>query len=618
MQLAVAGRHLRRVTEALGIDNVRVIVPDIGGGFGQKIHLIRKYAVLTALMAVKTGRPVKWIEDRSEHMMAGGHSCEQEFDVEAAVKADGEVLGLKILDTDDVGGSISTLTIHFTNKLNNLFNTYKVQHLRLEGRSVVTNKCPVVPNRGIGKPGMCFVWERMMDRIAQELGLDPIEVRRRNLIGADQFPYTTPNGNIYGSGDYQTLLDKALAKVGYDEFRAPAEAETTPVDRTIRTGTRTPQARPNDPIARHRRRHRRRAGRPERRARHGDLSRVEADAWRRRRRRRHGQARKERLRRLHARIAELRAVARDDGVADRRRRAGRARPNGVAMAGTFDSALSPWGVSSSNSGNNFHLYDVGAVHGAASRLRDKVLTLAAHVLKSDKASLQIEDGVVIARAGSRRDDAEGRPVGPGETITFAELGKIAYANQALLPPGFEPGLQVTYYHSHPHADPLMLPDMQGRVRAQYTFSSAAHAAVVEVDPETGRVRVRALRHRQRQRHADQSVGRRRPDLRIGGARHLGGARRRVRLRRGRAAADADAARLRQVDHAGDAAHRDRALPGARSVHHAGPEGGRRRRRDSVAGRDCRGGGGCAVAVRREGPTSAAVAGARVAADTWYA
>ena len=76
-----------------------------------------------------------------------------------------------------------------------------------------------------------------------------------------------------------------------------------------------------------------------------------------------------------------------------------------------------------------------------------------------------------------------------EQITFAELGKIAYANQALLPPGMEGGLEATYYHSHPHADPLMLPDMQGRVRAQYTFSSAAHAAVVEVDTETGRVRV---------------------------------------------------------------------------------------------------------------------------------
>src|SRR5688572_18556078 len=203
------------LTEALGLDNVRVIVPDIGGGFGQKIHLIRKYAVLTALMAVKTGRPVKWIEDRSEHMMAGGHSCDQEFDVEMAVKSDGEVLGVIIRDTDDVGGSISTLTIHFTNKLNNLFNTYKVQHLRLEGRSVLTNRCPVVPNRGIGKPGMCFVWERMMDRIAQDLGLDAIAVRRRNLITKDQFPYTTPNGNIHGSGDYEGLLQRAAARIGY-------------------------------------------------------------------------------------------------------------------------------------------------------------------------------------------------------------------------------------------------------------------------------------------------------------------------------------------------------------------------------------------------------------------
>ena len=307
------------ITEALGIDNVRVIVPDIGGGFGQKIHLIRKYAVLTALMAVKTGRPVKWIEDRSEHMMAGGHSCEQEFDVEAAVKADGEVLGLKIVDTDDVGGSISTLTIHFTNKLNNLFNTYKVQHLRLEGRSVLTNRCPVVPNRGIGKPGMCFVWERMMDRIAQELGLDAIAVRRRNLIAKDQFPYTTPNGNIHGSGDYQTLLDKVLANVGYDDFRRRQAESRRQMDRRGGPGRVGRSA-----FAGHRRRHRRRTWRPERRARHGDLSAIEADARRRRRRGCKRQAGKERLGRVQARLAELRPVARDHGRANRRRRPRRA------------------------------------------------------------------------------------------------------------------------------------------------------------------------------------------------------------------------------------------------------------------------------------------------------
>ncbi len=451
---------------ALGTAAVRVLVPDVGGGFGQKIHLIRKYAVLTALMAVKTRRPVKWIEDRSEHMMAGGHSCEQEFDVEAAVKADGEVIGLKIRDTDDVGGSVSTLTIHFTNKLNNLFNTYTVQHLTLEGRSVLTNKCPVVPNRGIGKPGMCFVWERMMDRIAQELGLDAIAVRRRNLIPASAFPYTTPNGNIYGSGEYETLLDKVLVNVDYDEVRrrqAEERRHASPAAAGPPRGTYTgigvvigvePGGRnaARDMAIFPASKQMPGAGGVE-----GATVKIEKNgsvvftlgspSC--------GQSHETTAAQI---IADVLGVS----------------PDRVSLATTYDSALSPWGVSSSNSGNNFHLYDVGAVHGAATRLRDKLLTLAAHVLKEDKDRLAIESGVVSLGENS---------------ISFAELGKIAYTNQAQMPPGFEGGLQVTYFHSHPHADPLMLPDSQGRVRAQYTFSSAAHAAVVEVDVETGRVRV---------------------------------------------------------------------------------------------------------------------------------
>ena len=151
-------------------------------------------------------------------------------------------------------------------------------------------------------------------------------------------------------------------------------------------------------------------------------------------------------------------------------------PTRVALTSTFDSTLSPWGVASSNSGNNFHLYDVGAVHGAATRLREKVLTLAAHLLQEKKASLVIQDGEVSNGAGRQQD-------------LVRAAWKIAYGNQALLPEGFEPGLETTYYHSHPHANPNMLPDSDGRVRAQYTFSSAAHAAVVDVDRETGRVRV---------------------------------------------------------------------------------------------------------------------------------
>ncbi|TAJ97913.1 xanthine dehydrogenase family protein molybdopterin-binding subunit, partial [bacterium] len=211
--------------EALGLEDVRVIIPDIGGGFGQKIHLIRKYVVMISLLAIETGRPVKWIEDRSEHMMAAGHSCAQEFDVEAAVKTDGTVLGLKFKEIDDVGGSISTLTIHFTNKLNNLSNTYKVKNISLEGYSVVTNKCPVIPNRGIGKPGMCFIWERMMDRIAQELKLSPVEVRSINLVQPSEMPYTTPSGNIYDSGDYPGLLKRALEKIDYEKLKEEQRRE---------------------------------------------------------------------------------------------------------------------------------------------------------------------------------------------------------------------------------------------------------------------------------------------------------------------------------------------------------------------------------------------------------
>ena len=474
------------LSEALGIDAVRVLVPDIGGGFGQKIHLIRKYAVLAALMSVKTRRPVKWIEDRSEHMMAGGHSCEQEFDVEAAVRSDGEVVGMKIRDTDDVGGSVSTLTIHFTNKLNNLFNTYTVQHLTLEGRSVLTNKCPVVPNRGIGKPGMCFVWERIMDRIAQELGLDAIAVRRRNLIPSSAFPYTTPNGNIYGSGEYETLLNKALANVEYDEVRRKQ------AEQRARTENRTADNRRGGPSG------------PPRGAFLGIGVVIGVEP---------GGRNAARDMAIFPKSKQMPGAGGVEGATVKIEKNGSVvftlgspscgqshettaaqiiadvlgvSPDRVSLATTYDSALSPWGVSSSNSGNNFHLYDVGAVHGAAMRLREKVLTLAAHVLKEAPSRLTIEDGTVYA---GRLREAGAKPAASGPAVSFAELGKIAYSNQAQMPPGFEGGLQVTYFHSHPYADPLMLPDSDGRVRAQYTFSSAAHAAVVEVDADTGRVRV---------------------------------------------------------------------------------------------------------------------------------
>ena len=445
--------------EALGLQDVRVIIPDVGGGFGQKIHLIRKYVVMVALLSMKTGRPVKWVEDRSEHMMAGGHACAQEFEAEAAVKSDGTVLGLRFKEYDDVGGSISTLTIHFTNKLNNLSNTYRTPSIAMEGYAVVTNKCPVIPNRGIGKPGMCYIWERMMDRVAQDLKMSPIEVRRKNLIQPSEMPYRTISGNVYDSGDYPGLLSTLLEKIDYDKLREEQKRErekgrligigiVVGVEPGGRNAARdmaifpemkeppgsggvngaTIKLEKNGTIALH-------LGSPN-----------------------CGQAHETTTAQVAADIL---------GTS----------PDQISTSIPFDSDLSPWGVAAANSGNNFHLYDIGAIHGAAKKLREKVVKLTAHLLSADAAELTIENGVVQV------------PGSATKKVTFAELGRIAYNNQHLIPDDMEAGLQATYYYTFPHAKPNIVPGADRLVRAQFTFSAGAHAAIIEVDKATGKVEI---------------------------------------------------------------------------------------------------------------------------------
>lgn len=445
--------------EALGLEDVRVIIPDVGGGFGQKIYLIRKYVVITSLLALKSGRPVKWIEDRTEHMMAAGHSCEQEFEVQAAVKRDGTVLGLKVKEVDDVGGSTGTLTIHFTNKLNNLTNTYKVQNISMEGYAVVTNRCPVIPNRGIGKPGMCFIWERTMDRIAEALHLSPIEVRRVNLVSPKQFPYTTPNGNVYDSGDYPALLDRVLGNVGYEKFREE-QRRAREQGRLLGIGVVIGVEPGGRNAARDLAIFPEMKEPPGAGGVNGATIKLEKNG-----------------------TVALFLGSPSCGQSHETTTAQVAAdilgipPEQISTSTPFDSDIAPWGVAAANSGNNFHLYDIGAVHGAATRLREKILKLAAHVLNADPAELRIEDGTVHA------------PGSPIRKVTFAELGKIAYGNQALMPQGFEAGLQTTFYYTYPHASPNLVPGADRKVRAQFTFSAAAHAATVEVDRATGKVHV---------------------------------------------------------------------------------------------------------------------------------
>jgi len=446
--------------EALGIADVRLIVPDIGGGFGQKIHLIRKYAVITALLSRQTGRPVKWVESRTEHMMAGGHACAQRFDIQAAVKRDGVLLGLRVHEVDDVGGSLSTATIHFTNKLNSLTNTYRPLGISLEGTSVATNACPVVPNRGIGKPAMCLVWERTMDRIAEELGIDRVDVRLRNVIHKDEFPFETLNGNVYDSGDYEDLLQAAVERFDLDSLKQD-QAEALSQGRYIGIGIALGVEPGGRNLAR-------------------DLALLPTM--------------KEPLGSGGTSGATIRVQlggnltvtvgtpsagqAHETTVAQVVGDVLKISPQKVRVLSSFDSALSPWGGGSTNSGNNFHLYDIGATHGAAIRLREKLTALAASLLGAPPSDLTLaDDGTFIVIQE------------PERRVTFAELAKVAYGNTARVPEGMDPGLHQTYMYRFPHAQPFLVPDAQHRVRAQFTFSAAVHMALVDVDPETGRVKV---------------------------------------------------------------------------------------------------------------------------------
>ena len=214
------GRSIVNVCNTLKIANhqLRMIVPDSGGGFGIKLALW-PYIASLCLLARKVDRPVKWNQTRREHLLAGTHAPDCLVDIELPLKKDGKILGLRIRDVDNDGSFIHTAGIYGVIKFAVMVGCYDIKATQAELLSVVTNKGPTVQNRGVGKPTMIFVLERMMDIAAQKLGLDPAEIRFRNFVQPEQMPYTTPSGEIYESGNYPECLRKALALSHYDEFK---------------------------------------------------------------------------------------------------------------------------------------------------------------------------------------------------------------------------------------------------------------------------------------------------------------------------------------------------------------------------------------------------------------
>ncbi|SNT30928.1 xanthine dehydrogenase family protein molybdopterin-binding subunit [Actinacidiphila glaucinigra] len=216
--------HIVRVMMAVvtGIPEhrLRVVAPDVGGGFGSKLQVYGEEAIGLAV-ARKLGRPVKWTESRSEGYLATHHGRDQIQDLELAATRDGRLLGLKVDLLADMGAYLMIVTPGVPLLGAFMFpGIYKMDAYDFTCTGVFTTKTPTDAYRGAGRPEATFAIERMMDELAAELGMDSVEVRRRNWIGHDEFPYTTIGGLTYDSGNYESATDKALALFGYDDLRS--------------------------------------------------------------------------------------------------------------------------------------------------------------------------------------------------------------------------------------------------------------------------------------------------------------------------------------------------------------------------------------------------------------
>ncbi|MGG2464696.1 xanthine dehydrogenase family protein molybdopterin-binding subunit [Streptomyces sp. RGM 3693] len=427
----VASRCLRLDERA-----VRVVVPDMGGGFGLKC-VVGREEIATAAAALRLRRPVKWIEDRKDALSASFLAREQHYDVRAAFDATGRILAL---DADVVCDTGAYSCYPFTAGIEPLMaaaempGVYKVPAYRVRGRAVATNKAPTAPYRGVSRPQYVMVMERLFERAARELGLDPVEIRRRNLITA--FPYTGVNGITYDPGSYRESLDlceRTLRAEGWYERQRTARAE----GRHLGIGYSCFSERTGYGSAAFAQR--KMAVVPG-----FDLSEVRMDpsgaVTVTTGTMSHGQSHETTMAQIVAeRLGlDLDKVRIHQGDTDR-----------IAYG---------WGTFASRS----MVVGGSAVRLAAGRLGEKLRAIAAARWDVPVAETVLGHGEVLRRGA------------PGTAIGYPELAELAYLRVDLLPKDIEPGLTATATFD---------------VFNDGTFSNATHGTVVELHEDTGRVEI---------------------------------------------------------------------------------------------------------------------------------
>jgi carbon-monoxide dehydrogenase large subunit len=197
---------------------IRVIAPDVGGGFGSKGPVYREDVVI-AHLALQLGRPVRWVATRSEDLATTMHGRGMTLFADLALKRDGTMLGLKVRNLADLGAYLQSNTAGPPTRLLAMSpGCYRIPNFSAEVVGVFTNTVPTGPYRGAGRPESVLLIERVVDQAARELGIDPVEIRRKNMIRSEQFPYKTAAGAEYDSGDYERAMDKALKLAEYDDL----------------------------------------------------------------------------------------------------------------------------------------------------------------------------------------------------------------------------------------------------------------------------------------------------------------------------------------------------------------------------------------------------------------
>jgi aerobic carbon-monoxide dehydrogenase large subunit len=432
-------RSALAVSLALEESRVRVLAPDVGGGFGLKTHVFPEELAVAAIGRL-VGRPVKWVETRSEQLAAACHAREQQMDVELAADGAGVVRGLRARVVSDAGAfHIHPLTgaLEPLGSAAILPGPYRVEAYEQETLAVQTNKPPLGAYRGVGMTMGAFAMERLLDLLAERLALDPAEVRRRNFIPREAYPYVSASGLTYDSGDYPKALEQALALAGYEALRAEQQAARR-AGRLLGVGLAcyTEYTGMGSEVFRHR-------GMDDVRGIESATLTMDPDGG-------------VRCATSFPSQGQGHATTIAQVVADRL---------GVALERVrvvaADTMAAPPGAGTFGSRGAVAIGGTAAV--AADRLRERLQALAAHLLEAAAADVVIEAGRAYVRGF------------PGRALAVSDLARAAYAPpRAGLPPGLEPGLSATVSFDPPGP----------------AFSGAVHVAAVEVDRATGRVQVR--------------------------------------------------------------------------------------------------------------------------------